>query len=415
MPARRPRFPSILCLLLRFACLSALGALSACGGGGASAAKSTYYCPMHVNVVDDHDSGCPICGMNLVARAPGSAAPAGEGPAKIREGRMAIQVQPERLQQIGLRTEEVRERSVTNQVRLAATAEWDESRRARIAPRVGGTLEEVLVSATGTRVERGQPLFRLYSPDARAAQIELLESIKLNDGRLQASARKKLELLGMGPGQIDALAAKGQAGDSFEFLSPFSGVVVSEMVENGMSFEAGETLYELAETDRLWVRALAREPDLQDLRVGMAGTLALSAFPGRDFAVTITYLGDAFDPATRAAPIRLEAANPDGLLRPGHWGEVELPARVATGLAAPASAFIDTGTRVLSFVDHGDGDLEPREVTVTLRGSSHWVIRDGLFPGERVVTRALFLVDAESQFQAALENLSAREPQEAAP
>jgi Cu(I)/Ag(I) efflux system membrane fusion protein len=77
-------------------------------------------------------------------------------------------------------------------------------------------------------------------------------------------------------------------------------------------------------------------------------------------------------------------------------------------LAAPASAILQTGRRFVAFVDRDDGHLEPRAVTIGARTEDDWEIRAGLEEGERVVTRALFLVDSESQLKAAIAGLGGR-------
>ncbi len=71
-------------------------------------------------------------------------------------------------------------------------------------------------------------------------------------------------------------------------------------------------------------------------------------------------------------------------------------------LAIPASGVFQTGTRNIVFVDHGQGYLEPRDVTLGPRAGDEFVVLKGLKAGERVVTSANFLVDSESQLQAAL-------------
>jgi len=90
------------------------------------------------------------------------------------------------------------------------------------------------------------------------------------------------------------------------------------------------------------------------------------------------------------------------------YAEVE----VATGagkpvIAVPDAALIDTGARQVVLVDKGEGRFEPREVKTGARGSDYVEIRDGVAEGERVVTAANFLIDAESNLKAALQGMTA--------
>ena len=71
-------------------------------------------------------------------------------------------------------------------------------------------------------------------------------------------------------------------------------------------------------------------------------------------------------------------------------------------VAVPASAMINTGERYVAFVEQANQHLEPREVKVGLKAEDFYEVISGLKEGEKVVSRALFLVDSESQLKAAI-------------
>ena len=89
------------------------------------------------------------------------------------------------------------------------------------------------------------------------------------------------------------------------------------------------------------------------------------------------------------------------------WANVEITAEMGEGLVVPASAVIDTGTRAIAFVDKGEGQLEPREVKLGARTEDFFEVLSGLTDGERVVSRALFLIDSESQLKAVVAGMGA--------
>ncbi len=70
-------------------------------------------------------------------------------------------------------------------------------------------------------------------------------------------------------------------------------------------------------------------------------------------------------------------------------------------LAVPASAVFQSGTRQLVFLNHGNGSLEPKEITIGLRVGDDFIVLKGLKAHESIVTSASFLIDSESQLQAA--------------
>ncbi|HET8734703.1 MAG TPA: efflux RND transporter periplasmic adaptor subunit, partial [Anaeromyxobacteraceae bacterium] len=146
----------------------------------------------------------------------------------------------------------------------------------------------------------------------------------------------------------------------------------------------------------------AYESDLSRIRLGMPATLSLQAFPGSTFVGKVIFIDPILDPKTRTAKVRLEFANPRGELKPEMFGEVTLQAPTREGLRVPADAVIDSGTRKVVFVAIGEGKFQPREVTLGATSGDHVEVLSGLEAGERVVTRANFLVDSESRLRASL-------------
>jgi Cu(I)/Ag(I) efflux system membrane fusion protein len=169
---------------------------------------------------------------------------------------------------------------------------------------------------------------------------------------------------------------------------------------------AGETLYEIGQLHRLWVRASVPEYSMSQLRTGQVARVILPQLGGRTFDSRLDFVYPHLDPRTRRAEVRLVIENHDLSLRPEMWAAVEFEVSHGRVPAVPASAVLDTGTRYLAFVVHEDESIEPREVTLGARTEEYYEVLQGLAVGEDVVTRALFLIDAESQLKAALEGMS---------
>ncbi len=109
-------------------------------------------------------------------------------------------------------------------------------------------------------------------------------------------------------------------------------------------------------------------------------------------------------------PVRIELANPGGLLKPAMYAQVEFEAGGARSvLAVPASAVIDSGTRKVVVAELGEGRFEPREVKTGARGNTFIEVVEGVREGERVVAAGNFLIDSESNLKAALGGLGGME------
>jgi len=142
--------------------------------------------------------------------------------------------------------------------------------------------------------------------------------------------------------------------------------------------------------------------DLGRIKVGNRATLTVDTYPGRNFEGRVNFIYPQVDMTTRTARVRLIFPNPGLKLTPGMFVNAVLQVRSDTQLVIPASGVLQSGTRQVVFVNRGDGYLEPREVELGARAHEDFIVLKGLKEGEEVVTSANFLIDSESQLQAAL-------------
>ena len=71
-------------------------------------------------------------------------------------------------------------------------------------------------------------------------------------------------------------------------------------------------------------------------------------------------------------------------------------------LSIPVSAVLDSGVRQVVLVQVADGRFAPRTVKLGQRTDEYVEVLEGMGEGEQVVTRANFLLDAESNLKAVL-------------
>jgi membrane fusion protein, copper/silver efflux system len=413
-------------------------------GGGTNGApsadedKQLYTCPMHPAIVQDHPGDCPICGMTLVPKAKSSAKPAA-APADAAApppGLAAVDLTPERIQLIGMRTATVKREALGGELRTVGVIVANERGLAQINTRFAGWIQTLTASATGERVKRGQVLATIYSPDVLRAQQELLVARGWTSGPggsarppqgadgftagLDASARRRLELLGISAQEIDEVLRTGKATDAIAIRSPVEGYVVSKSAVVGVAVQPGTVLFEVADLSSVWVNAEIYQQDISRIHVGQKARLELSSIPGEPHAGKVQFIYPALDPASRTLRLRLEFKNKSDRngprLRPGMYGNVLLDLPATSGLVVPAEAVVDTGETHYLFVAKEGGHFEPRLVKVGGRLKDRVEILSGVAEGERVVTTGNFLIDSESRLRAAIEGqTSGAQPGPAAP
>ena len=309
-----------------------------------------------------------------------------------------VKVSLDKVQRLGVRSEAVEERALCRTVRVFATVQYDERRQTVIAPRFGGWIEKLHVNATGDVVTAGQKLFEVYSPELNVLQQEFM----LSRGT-QGSADNRLRNLDYPESDLERLRRGERPPRTIAVPAPAAGTVIEKMAIEGMRYQPGETLFRIVDTSTMWVLAEVYEQDLAFVKAGDMAKVAVNAWPNRPFPGRVTFIYPGVGKESRTARLRIEVANPDGLLRADMAATVEIEAPIpGRWVAVPDSAVIDSGKRQIVLVERGEGRYEPRPVKLGAREPGYVQVLEGLRPGERVVTSATFLIDAESNLRAAL-------------
>lgn len=337
----------------------------------------------------------------------------------------SISISPQKVQKLGVRTEPAQRRILSRPVRAVGMIAPDERRLFIVAPRFEGWIERLLVNTTGQTVKRGETLMGVYSPALITAQREYLmagqdlrspdpnlpaplaqrrESDRERISQLTETALQRLRNWEISEDQIDRLRKEGKPQQNLLLKSPADGVVLEKAAVQGMRFMPGETLYRIADLAMLWLIVDVFEQDLNLVRPGQDAQITVNAFPGEEFHGRVAFVYPTLNASTRTAQVRIELPNPQGRLRPAMYASVHLAAGSGDQpvLTVPASAVLHSGIRQAVLVELGEGRYQPREVRLGLRGDDHVQVLEGLSDGERVVTSANFLIDAESNLRAAL-------------
>ena len=333
---------------------------------------------------------------------------ADDNPADPAPAAGTVKISLDKVQRLGVRSAAVEERALSRTVRAFATLQFDERKQYVVAPKFGGWIEKLLVNATGDPVHRGQTLFEVYSPELNVLQQEYLVARGVQ-GR-QEVADNRLRNLDYPPAAFDRLR-RGEAPRVIAIPSPVDGTVVEKTAIEGARFQPGDVLFRIVDTSTMWVMADVYEQDLAFVKPGDSARITINAWPDRPIAGKVAYIYPSVGAESRTARLRIEVANPDGLLRAGMAATVEIASPIGKAVAVPESAVIDSGLRQVVLVERGQGLYEPRRVEPGAHAGGYVQVRAGLEPGERVVTSATFLIDAESNLRAALAAFTAGDGQ----
>jgi Cu(I)/Ag(I) efflux system membrane fusion protein len=328
----------------------------------------------------------------------------------------SVKLSPGKTQRTGARSEPVVRRSVTSLIRAPGTVREDERRVSVVALRFEGFIESVANVTTGDHVHKGEPLMKVYSPALSSAAADYLSAINTGaTGKELKGARRRLENLATPEPAIKELERTREISLSVPWLAPQDGEIIERNAVNGMRAAPGDVLFRISDHRVVWVLIDIAERDLDRVSAGAKVTIRPRGLGGQTFTGTVALIYPHLNAPTRTARIRVELANPDEVLRP----EMYVDAEIETGtpepvLAVPESAVLNDGTHQTVLVDKGEGHFEPRQVKLGRGGGGYTEITDGVTEGERVVTSANFLIDAESNLKAALQGFAAAEAPQAA-
>lgn len=314
----------------------------------------------------------------------------------------------EASRRIGVTFATVEHRELPFSVNTVGTVVYDETRLTSVSPKIEAWVEHLSIDFTGAPVTAGAPLMEIYSPALVSAQEELVLAARLvesatadrtrqNAVELLASARRRLAYWDISEDEITRIEESREPSKTLTLNAPASGIVVEKNVVEGDRIMPGTTVYRIADLSRVWIEAEIFEKDLGLVAEGQHAEVTFEAYPGQSFEARVTYVHPTVSVQSRTARVRLELPNPTLALRPGMYAQIELHSLPTPAtLVVPRSAVMATGQRALVFVQDADGALVPREVVLGRTADRFIQILDGLAVGERVVSSAAFLVDAES-------------------
>lgn len=341
-----------------------------------------------------------------------------------------VRISPEKIQKIGVRTEEIKRRNLKRIIRTIGRIDHDESRVFDINTKIGGWVEKLYITKTDQLVHPNDKLLEIYSPELVAAQEEYLialkgrgmfkntpyEEIKGNAESLIEAVRKRLKYLDISDDQIKNLEENVRVTRTMSIYANNHGIVTDKRVIEGMRVEAGALLFKIIDHSALWVYGEVYEYDLPFIKLGQKAKITPVYENGEVHTATLehiyTHLGSVRHELemgmgeARTIKIRFEVPNLEHKLKLGQYVNIELSVDIAdNAVSVPDSALIDTGVRQVVIIDRGEGRFEPREVKVGGQADGYHHIISGVKAGEKVVTSANFLIDSESSFRAALQGM----------
>ncbi len=359
--------------------------------------KVDYWtCSMHPQIHADEPGNCPICGMKLI--------PANSSGA-IKTSKYETMLSDDATKIADIQTSVVDFAKPEKEILLQGMIMPDETKITTQAIHFDGRIENIFVNYVGQKINKGQKIATIYSPDLVTAQQEFLQAVKYKKSNplLYDAAKNKLKFWKLTDNQINNLEKNEKIIDNFTILAESSGYISKLNVRKGDYVKSGAGLFDIVNLSKVWVVFDAYEKDLPFIRVGDKIDFSVNSIPNKLFKTRINFISPIIDQKKRTYDVRTQLDNPGILLRTGMFTQGTIKARLNVKkdvLIVPKSAVLWTGTRSVVYVKEPNKNPPTYQLRVVTLGAdlgSDYEIMNGLNQGEQVVTNGAFTIDAAAE------------------
>lgn len=355
----------------------------------------TWTCSMHPQIKQPDPGKCAICGMDLIPMIDNSDS---DNPFEIKMSSTALQL-------ANVQTSLVKKEKAVKNIRINGKIKTAESQKYSQSSHLSGRIERLMVGFTGEKIEKGQALAWVYSPELVTAQKELLEAWKSREQapQLLRAARAKLQNWKLSEKQIEKILQKGKVQEQVPIFADVSGTVLQKNVHLGDYIKKGQALFEVADLSTVWGMFDIYEADLIWVNTGDTVSFQTKSLPGQEFSGEVEFIDPVINPKTRVATARVVLSNLDELLKPEQFILGTMQSSLKTNqesLIVPKSAVMWTGERSVVYVKNETENgvyFIMKEIVLGPSLGKDYIALEGLEEGEEIASNGTFSIDAAAQ------------------
>lgn len=367
------------------------------GGTPAGGEREVLYwvAPMDPNYRRDEAGKSPM-GMDLVAVY-----------ADEVDGQPGVvSIDPVIINNLGVRTQKAAYGPLSQRIETVGYVGYDEDTVQHVHTRVDGWIEKLATKATGDPVKKGQLLFELYSPTLVNAQEEYLTALRSSNKLLLGASKDRLAALGVSKGEVARLTKERTVHQRVRVYAEADGVIAHLGVREGIFVTPATEIMSVAELDKIWVLAEVFERQAAWVKAGQKAMVELDYLPGKMWHGVVDYVYPELDPKTRTLKVRLRFDNAAETLRPNMFSRVTIEAEgFGAVVNVPREAVIRGGSVNRVVVALGEGRFLAKPVKIGIESGDRVAIRSGISEGEEIVVSGQFLIDSESNIEAAMSRM----------
>lgn len=280
-----------------------------------------------------------------------------------------------------------------------------------------GYLQNIYVDE-GQFVKKGQLLFQvmpnLYEADmhkakaeAEFAQIEYQNTKKLAESNVVAPNELAMAKAKLTKANAELELTKVHL-QFTQIRAPFDGIVDRFHVRLGSLVDEGELLTNLSDNSKMWVYYNVPEAEYLDYKSKAEKTpnvkLLMANGAYFEYPGVVETIEADFNNETGNIPFRATFPNPNGLLRHGETGNIEMPIDLKNALLIPQKATFEVLDKKYVYVIDKDNRVKSREITIAAELPHLFAIKAGLSEKDRILLEGLRLVKENEKIECKMEN-----------
>ena len=352
---------------------------------------------------------CPICGMDLVET-------------KDHAGHdHGVHVDTASIQKLGVRLASVKKTTLSHEIRSYGNVTADGSAIYNVHSNFDGWIKKSHIHSIGQKIEKGQVIYEIYSPELIAQQREYLNFMtrrkqilqSMGDLRYQENeyvmdllmelSRERTKFLreNIAVETVQEMEDYRRPVEVVQILAAESGVVTQINAREGTYVMPAATLFTLANVARVWVEVALYPDQIGQVKTG--DRVSIKTSDGQKIESRIEFLNPVAENNKASARVALD--NSKLHLRPGSFVDVIIHAQPHEALVLPRSAVMHTGAGDMVMLCRGEGHFLPLSVETGIESGDEIEISDGLLEGAEVAANGQFLLDAAASMNAAAQRM----------
>ncbi|THU36867.1 efflux RND transporter periplasmic adaptor subunit [Niastella caeni] len=376
--------------------------------------QETYTCPMHPQIIKDKPGSCPVCGMDLVKKSA-----TGE---KVNDVTLNDLLRPSNQYVLSsIPTVHIQERDEPVEITTYGFITYDTRQAGTVSSNVSGRIEKLYVKYRFQKVNKGQKIMDLYSPELLTAQQNLLFLLQhdADNQVLIAAARQKLALLGMSNQQLEQVIRSGKPVLTVSIFSAYSGhihessaaeamqpqaqtgmkdvsLITEELpLKEGMYVTKGQNLFVIYNPSKAWAVLNVFSGQAGMVKVGDKVRITPETAPDKDFRAAINFIEPFYRPDSKTATARVYFDNPNMGIPIGSQVKATIFAGARSARWLPEEAVLTLGLDKAVFIKKDDAFIA-HKIEAGIVNNHLIQVLNGLSEEDEVAANAQYLVDSES-------------------